>query len=89
MATSARKPKSITALHRPHLSITYVPTASLKLNPKNPRLHTDKQIRQIARSVETFGFSVPIAVDLNLTVIAGHGRVLAARMLGIAELPTK
>jgi len=55
--------------------------ARLTLNPKNPRLHTEKQIRQIARSVETFGFNIPIAIDSNFTVIAGHGRVPAARFL--------
>jgi ParB-like chromosome segregation protein Spo0J len=72
----------------PSLCITYVPTASVKLNPKNPRLHTDKQVGQIARSIQAFGFSVPIAIDSNLTVIAGHGRVLAAKLLDIYEIPT-
>jgi DNA modification methylase len=88
MAQSARKSKSISASRCPRLSIRYVPTASLTLNRRNPRLHSDKQIRQIARSIETFGFSVPVAVDSDHTVVAGHGRVLAARLLGIEELPT-
>jgi len=61
------------------LSIKYVPTEDLRLNPKNPRQHSEKQIQQIANSIQTFGFSVPIGVDANLTVIYGHGRVLAAR----------
>jgi DNA modification methylase len=87
MALSATKSNTALASH-PRLSIAYLPTAKLKLNPKNPRLHSDKQIQQIARSVEAFGFNIPIAVDSNLTVVAGHGRVLAARLLGIAELPT-
>jgi DNA modification methylase len=87
MAPSATKSKAAPVLHRPRLSIAYVPTAKLKLNPKNPRLHSEKQIQQIARSVETFGFNIPIAVDSDNTVVAGHGRVLAARLLGIAELP--
>jgi DNA modification methylase len=85
---SARKSKATSASYHPLLSITYIPTASLTLNRRNPRLHSDRQIGQIARSIETFGFSVPVAVDSNLTVIAGHGRLLAARILGIAELPT-
>jgi DNA modification methylase len=71
-----------------HLVIRYIPTASIKLNPSNPRTHSEKQVLQIARSIESFGFSVPIAVDSNLTVIAGHGRVLAAKSLGIPELPS-
>jgi DNA modification methylase len=88
MAPSATKSKIASASRHPRLSITYVPTARLKLNPKNPRLHTEKQIQQIARSIETFGFNIPVAIDLNFTVIAGHGRVLAARFLGLSELPT-
>ena len=40
------------------LEITYVRTASLKPNPRNPRVHTDKQVRQIAKSIESFGMGV-------------------------------
>jgi ParB-like chromosome segregation protein Spo0J len=87
-AISETKPKSNSPVHCARLAVTYVPTSSLKLNPKNPRLHTEKQVQQIARSIETFGFSVPIAIDVNLGVIAGHGRVLAARLLGLPEVPT-
>jgi DNA modification methylase len=60
----------------------------LQLDPNNARVHTSKQIRQIARSIETFGFNVPVLVDANGRLIAGHGRVLAARMLAIAHVPT-
>lgn len=90
MAHSANLEKKarISRSPSPALSIAYLPTASVKLNPRNPRLHTDKQVLQIARSIQTFGFTVPIAVDSTLTVIAGHGRVLAARLLGMTELPT-
>jgi DNA modification methylase len=89
-ASSSVKKKAISDFRSssPHLVIRYIPTASVKLNPGNPRTHSDKQVRQIARSIEAFGFSVPIAVDSNLTVIAGHGRVLAAKSLGIPELPS-
>src|ERR1700735_5419219 len=69
------------------LSITQGLLTSLKLNPKNPRVHSDKQIRQIAQSIEAFGFNVPILVDKNLNVIAGHGRVLAARLLELNHVP--
>jgi DNA modification methylase len=88
MARSLRRSNSISPSHCPRLSIRYIPTAKLTLNSKNPRIHSDKQIRQIGRSIEIFGFSVPVAVDSNLTVVAGHGRVLAARLLGMDELPT-
>jgi 16S rRNA G966 N2-methylase RsmD len=58
------------------------------LDPKNPRSHSGKQIAQIARSIESFGFNVPILVNFQLEVIAGHGRVLACRRLGWKEVPT-
>src|SRR5204863_5433666 len=54
----------------------------------NPRLHSKKQIRQIAGSIETFGFNVPVLVDAELKVICGHGRLLACRELGWSEVPT-
>jgi DNA modification methylase len=60
----------------------------LKRDPANPRLHSKKQIRQIANSIETFGFNVPVLVDAELKVIAGHGRLLACRELGWTEVPT-
>ena len=45
-------------------------------------------MRQIAESIKAFGFNVPIAVDANLHVIAGHGRLAAARLLGWKQVPT-
>ncbi len=69
------------------LSIKYVALSSLKLNPHNPRLHTKKQIGQLARSIETFGFNVPILIDSDSQVIAGHGRVLACKNLGVKDVP--
>jgi DNA modification methylase len=70
------------------LSIVDRLVRDLKLDPNNPRLHTQNQIRQIARSIETFGFNVPVLIDAQGQLIAGHGRVLAARLLGMAEVPT-
>jgi DNA modification methylase len=70
------------------LKIVYRPIEQLKPDPANPRLHSKKQIRQIAKSIETFGFNVPILVDADLNVICGHGRLLAARELGMTEVPT-
>jgi DNA modification methylase len=70
-----------------NLLIEHLPVASLLLNPGNPRLHSQKQIRQIAKSVSTFGFNVPILVDTGLRVIAGHGRVQASRLLGMSHVP--
>lgn len=70
------------------LAVDYVPTDQLKPDPRNARVHSKKQIRQIARSIESFGFNVPVLVGANLNVIAGHGRVLAAKHLGLTEVPT-
>ena len=54
---------------------------------RNPRTHSDAQVAQIAGSIAAFGFNAPILVDSNAGVIAGHGRVLAARQLGLEEVP--
>jgi DNA modification methylase len=69
------------------LEVTYLPTTSLKPHPQNPRVHTDKQIGQIAQSIEAFGFNVPVLVDDRQNVVAGHGRLLAARKLGWNTIP--
>ena len=50
---------------------------------RNPRTHSDAQIAQIAASIAEFGFNNPILVDTKAGIIAGHGRLLAARKLGI------
>jgi DNA modification methylase len=54
---------------------------------KNPRTHSDAQIAQIAASIEAFGFNNPILVDSSAGIIAGHGRLLAARKLELTEVP--
>ncbi len=73
---------------RRRLAIVYLPISALAPDPKNARLHRRKQIRQIAASIASFGFNVPILVDGAGDVIAGHGRLLAAKELGWAEVPT-
>ena len=69
------------------LEVIYLHTISLKPDPRNPRVHTDKQVRQIAQSIESFGFNVPLLIDDEQKVIAGHGRLLAARRLGRDTVP--
>jgi DNA modification methylase len=54
---------------------------------KNPRTHSDAQVAQIAASIAEFGFNNPILVDSRAGIIAGHGRLLAARKLGMSEVP--
>jgi hypothetical protein len=69
-------------------SIVYWAIDQLKPDPNNARRHSKKQIRQIANSIKAFGFNVPILIDRDGNVIAGHGRLLACRQLGITEVPT-
>jgi DNA modification methylase len=70
------------------LDVIRRPIDLLKSDPANARVHSKKQVQQIARSIETFGFNVPVLVDAGLMVVAGHGRLQAARKLGLAEVPT-
>jgi DNA modification methylase len=69
------------------LKIELMWTSALVLDPRNPRKHSDQQIKQIARSIDTFGFNVPILIDRNNNVLAGHGRLLACQKLGRREVP--
>src|ERR1039458_343023 len=70
------------------MQIAYRPIAELKLDPKNPRLHTLRQVRQIARSIEAFGFNVPVLINAAGKIVAGHGRVMACKQLGWSQVPT-
>lgn len=72
----------------PPLSIHLLPIRLLKPDPDNPRVHGDKQVKQLAKSIATFGFCVPVLVDVQGNVIAGHGRLLAAQHLGWSDVPT-
>ncbi|MFD1766615.1 ParB/Srx family N-terminal domain-containing protein [Sphingorhabdus buctiana] len=64
------------------------PISELKAFPGNARTHSKKQIQQIARSIKQFGFNNPVLVGDDDTIIAGHGRVAAAELVGMAEVPT-
>ena len=54
----------------------------------NARTHSKRQIEQIARSIERFGFLNPVLIDASGAIIAGHGRVEAAKLLGLTQVPT-
>ncbi len=69
------------------LRVLYKNPTELKLNPKNSRTHSKKQIQQIAQSINALGFNNPVLIDKNNTIIAGHGRVLAAKELGMDTIP--
>ena len=63
------------------------PVGRLVPYAKNARTHSPEQVAQIAASIVEFGFNAPILVDSNAGIIAGHGRLLAARKLGLDEVP--
>lgn len=66
---------------------SHSPTA-LKPDPNNARTHSARQVEQICASIRAFGFTNPILVTPDLSVIAGHGRLQAAKKMGLAEVPT-
>src|ERR1039457_3845543 len=70
------------------MKIEYTPVRELRPHVNNARTHSKKQNRQIARSIEKFGFCNPVLVDDAKLIIAGHGRVEAAKLLGMDEVPT-
>jgi len=70
------------------LTIVLRPVASLQPAKRNARTHSDTQIEQIAASITQFGFLNPVLVDAAGRVVAGHGRLEAARRIGIAQVPT-
>jgi len=61
--------------------------AELRPGARNPRTHSKKQIRQIAASIRQFGFVNPVLVDAAGGVVAGHGRLEAAKLLGLTAMP--
>lgn len=63
------------------------PVSALNPNPRNARTHSKAQIEQIAASIREFGFNNPVLVDEDFGIIAGHGRVEAAKLLGWTEVP--
>jgi len=68
--------------------ITELPVKELRPYPRNARRHSRKQIHQIAASIERFGFTNPVLVSDHGEIIAGHGRVEAAKLLGMKTVPT-
>jgi hypothetical protein len=72
---------------QPDLAVLPMPVASLVPYAANARTHSDAQVAQIAASIAEFGFVNPVLVDAAGVLVAGHGRVLAAKRLGLASVP--
>jgi DNA modification methylase len=68
--------------------IEYLSPAVLKPYARNARRHSKKQVGQIAESIRRFGFTNPVLIDKSGEIIAGHGRVQAAKQLGLQQVPT-
>src|ERR687896_1147258 len=69
------------------LEIAWRPLGELIPYARNPRTHSDAQVAQIAGSIREFGWTNPVLVDGANGIIAGHGRVMAARKLGLTRVP--
>ena len=69
------------------LAVETLPVDALVPYARNARTHSDAQVAQIAASIREFGFCNPVLIDGQGGIIAGHGRVMAARSLGLAEVP--
>ena len=69
------------------IAMQWIAADALKTNARNARTHSKKQIRQIADSIDAFGFVVPILIDEGGVIIAGHGRYAAAALLGLDKVP--
>jgi len=74
--------------HHLDLNIRYQHPDALRPDPRNPRVHGKRHIKQLAGSMAAFGFNIPIAVDEDNQVIAGHGRLAAAKLLKLTSVPT-
>jgi len=82
-----RSPVNIEGPSRSTLVVTYRPVSALVPYANNARTHSEAQVAEIAASIREFGWTNPILVDEQNGIIAGHGRLMAARSLGMAEVP--
>jgi DNA modification methylase len=78
---------SMTVVSLDH-KIEFIAVGKLKPYPRNARRHSKAQVKQIAKSIETFGFTNPVLIGSDGQILAGHGRVEAARLLGMESVPT-
>lgn len=69
------------------MKLETLPIEKLIPYARNSRTHSDEQVAQIAASIREFGWTNPVLVDANETIVAGHGRVMAAKKLGLKEVP--
>ena len=87
-AAAKRKTAEPAPPAREKLAVKYLPIDDLIPYARNSRTHSAEQVAQIAASIKEFGFTNPILLDGEKGIIAGHGRVLGARELGMTTVPT-
>jgi len=75
----------VSKAHKP--MIEHLPIVDLVPYARNSRTHSEEQVAQVAASIREFGFTNPVLIDGDGGIIAGHGRVMAARKLGLDEVP--
>lgn len=71
-----------------NLEVAWRPVAELVPYARNARTHSESQVAQLAASIEQFGWTNPVLIAEDGGIIAGHGRVMAAKLLGLASVPT-
>lgn len=71
-----------------NIKVTYRNIRELKPYKKNAKKHPKEQVERIANSIKEFGFTQPVLVDKNDCVVAGHGRILGAKLAGLKQVPT-
>ncbi len=84
---SAGRRRTHSAVEKQNPVVEWRDVAALRPYLRNARTHTGKQIHQIAASIREFGFTNPVLIDDGGGIIAGHGRVEAAKLLGIEKVP--
>jgi DNA modification methylase len=70
-----------------HARVEDIALTNLRDSPRNPRTHSPHQIKKIGASIQQFGFVNPVLIDENNRILSGHGRVQAARQLGLSSVP--
>lgn len=85
--TEHQAPKGTNSTSWPADTVSRRPVSELTPYARNARKHSPEQVAQLAASIDRFGFTIPILIDEDGTIIAGHGRVLAAQAIGLLEVP--
>jgi hypothetical protein len=86
-AKAAKKTKKTSATPTVAENIEHISTEKLLSYDKNARTHSAEQVEQLAKAITRWGFTNPVLIDESNTLIAGHGRVMAAKSLGMATVP--